>query len=224
MTLHILVEGRSEVAFFEPWAKRLLPGHAIKVHPHQGKGSLPKPTEQPDPRRRGLLCQLPQKLRALGKAPTSSSDSVLVVVDADKEDCVALKKAQVALVDAMEPRPKVLFRIAVEELEAFYLGDLAGLKRAFPEHDAKLARAFTPDSVCGTAEYFGRVIGDGGLNKVHWAEVLGPKLTIAAQRSRSPSFRALVTGLLRFTAGAPKPEPKRAWRHVAKSKKGGVRR
>lgn len=111
-----------------------------------------------------------------------------------------------------------------EELETFYLGDLAALRRVFPDHDAELARAFTPDSVCGTAEYFGRVVGDGGLNKVHWAERMGPKLTISAQRSRSPSFRALVTGLLRFTAEAEKPRRERAWRHVAKPKRGGGRR
>jgi hypothetical protein len=84
---------------------------------------------------------------------------------------------------------RVLVRLAVEEIEAFYLGDLRALERAFPEADMRRARAYVPDSICGTWELFGKIVRDGGGNKVAWAEAMGPRLTTQAERSRSPSFR-----------------------------------
>lgn len=218
MTLHVLVEGASEVAFFERWATRLFPGHVIAVHRHQGKGRLPKPQERVDATRRGLLCQLPQKLRAFAASLDPATDRVLVLVDADRDDCRALRRDLEEVLRSIAAPPTVLFRVAVEELEAFYLGDLAALRRAFPAHDAELARKFRPDSVCGTAEYFGRVIGDGGLNKVSWAEAMGPRLTTSAPRSRSPSFRALVQGLERLMTFSSPSTRRRRRRRRAKPK------
>lgn len=220
MKLHVLVEGPSELAFIEPWTRRLLRGHEVKAYPHQGKGRLPKSGETPDPRNRGLLNQLPSKLRALGKTLDPKTNGVLVLVDADNEPCVELKRQLIEVLHQIEQPPKVLFRIAVEELEAFYLGDLAALGRAYPEHDAAKARRYKPDSICNTAELFGTVIGDGGLNKVAWAEMMGPRVTTRAGRSRSPSFRALVNGLLGFVQVPPKAKRRPIRRTSAKSPQG----
>lgn len=205
MKLHVLVEGTSERGFFEPWAARLLRGHTVKVYPHQGKGNLPTSDKtKNDSRKRGLLDQLPAKLRAFGKSFDSRTDRVVVIVDADNENPDALTARLQRLLAEISPAPKVLFCIAVEELEAFYLGDLKGLKRAYPDHNQALARKYQPDSICGTWEYFGGVIRDGGGNKVDWADAMGPVVTTLAAHSRSPSFRALVTGLGSFiTLGPP---------------------
>ena len=220
MKVHVLVEGPSEAAFVEAWAPRLLRGHELKAYPHQGKGRLPGPGETVAPSRRGLLDQLPSKLRAFGKEFDSDTDRVLVLVDADNESCVDLKKRMLELLAQIERPPKVLFRIAIEELEAFYLGDLAALRNAYPNHDAKKARSYVPDSICSTAELFGEVIDDGGLNKVAWAETMGPKLTVQPKRSRSPSFKKLVAGLRELVSVAPQAKQKAKRRHAAKPKKG----
>ena len=37
----------------------------------------------------------------------------------------------------------------------------------------KQARAYEPDSICGTWERFGKIIDDPGGNKVAWAEAMG---------------------------------------------------
>jgi hypothetical protein len=141
---------------------------------------------------------------------------VLVLVDADNDSCVELRRQLVDVLSAIEQPPRVLFRIAIEELEAFYLGDLNALRRVYPEHDGELARQYVPDSICGTAERFGRVIGDDGMNKVDWAKALGPRLTTSAARSRSPSFRKLVSGLSRLVQVSAKPKSRRRRRHPAK--------
>ena len=89
MRLHIFVEGRSEEAFFKEWLPRFLPtAHTFKILPHQGKGRLSETLNSvPDPKRRGLLDQLPTKLRVYSHHLNSDTDRVIVLVDADDEDC-----------------------------------------------------------------------------------------------------------------------------------------
>jgi hypothetical protein len=59
----------------------MLPGHRILVHPHRGKGHIPKnPDKEPDPRRESLLDQLPAKLRSFGKEMNPDTDRVIVLL------------------------------------------------------------------------------------------------------------------------------------------------
>lgn len=193
MIVHALVEGPSEKAFLEPWAKRLLKGHVLRAHPHQGKGKLRRGPI--DPRLRGLLDQLPAKLAAFGKALDPNEERVLVLVDADKDNVEDIERTLDVLKGNLNPAPVVFFRFAVEELEAFYLADQKALQAAFPNFDRKLARQYVPDSICGTWELFGDVVGDPGGNKVAWARTMAKFVTTRAEESRSPSFRKLCSGL-----------------------------
>lgn len=198
MKLHFFVEGPSEEDFVLAWARRLLQGHAIRVYPHQGKGSLSGSTGSTDRRRRGLLDQLPSKLRAFADADPRH-ERIVVLVDADDDDCVELKQRIASTAGEACPSARVLVRVAVEELEAFYFGDLRALARAFPNADMTRARAFVPDSVVGTWEEFAAVIGGGG-DKRGWAKAMGATMTTHPARSRSPSFRALCGGLQELVA------------------------
>ncbi len=111
MRLHVLVEGPADAAFFRGWLPRFLPGHDAKIIQHRGKGRLPaQPDASPDPRREGLLDQLPAKLRAYGKALNPETDRLLVVLDLDDDPCLELKRRLVSLLDHCDPRPVVLFR------------------------------------------------------------------------------------------------------------------
>ncbi len=209
MRVHVLVEGSSEEALFKIWLERFLPkGHAFKIIKHRGKGRLPGNIERaPDPRRQGLLDQLPAKLRAFGTALDPNTDRVLVLVDLDNDDCRDLKRRLENLAKACDPAPVVLFRIAIEETEAFYLGDRAAIKKAFPHAKLGKLSEYEPDSICGAWELFQDVIGEAGRgeDKVGWARKMGPHLGTAYQGragNRSPSFRALCTGLLKLIGEA----------------------
>ncbi len=214
MNIHVLVEGPSETAFVTRWARRAFPTLSVRVHAHQGKGEIPAdPSRLPDPRRRGLLDQLPAKLRAFG---ASANNAVLVLVDADSQNCTKLKAALVQMAEQIQPLPPVLFRIAVEESEAFYLGDQRAVKSAYPNANLRLLRDYRPDSIVGTAELFGRVIGDGGLNKVAWAAMMGDHLTTDPGKSRSPSFRAFCAAFPRLglpRLGSSDQQPKSRTKH-----------
>jgi hypothetical protein len=220
MIIYALVEGPSEDALFTEWIPRLLKDHTVQIYPHQGKGKLPKNlSKKPDPRLRGLLDQLPAKLAAFEKSSSRDEEAVLIVVDADDEDPEELAAEISAVAKKVAPNVQVVVNVAVEETEAFYLGDLRAIESAYPDADMKTARKYVPDSICGTWELFGQIIGDDGGNKVDWAETMGPRLTTNGAHSRSPSFKALCSALRSLS---PKPAPKkkrRRFRHTARTMK-----
>jgi hypothetical protein len=207
MRLHVLVEGDSEEALLRGWLPRFLPhGHSFVVIRHRGKGKLSRdPLKVPDIRREGLLDQLPAKLRAYGKGLDPATDRVLVLVDADDDPCTDLKRRLLEALASCDPRPAVLFRLAIEETEAFYLGDPAAIRKAFPQAKMQRMKLYAQDSVCGTWELFQRVVDDPVEDKVEWAERMASHLGTDWQgknANRSPSFRQLCQGLLRL-AGEP---------------------
>ena len=226
MTIHILVEGPSESALLERWTPRLLKKHPTKIHPHQGKGKLPNDlTAPPATKGRGLLDQLPAKLRGFANSLNPDADRVVVLVDADNEDVSDLVDAISNAAQQVSPSLQIIVRLAVEETEAFYLGDLRALERAFPNADMKRAQKYKPDMICGTWGLFGKIVGDAGGNKVAWAEAMGPVLTTKAEESRSPSFRRFLTGLVEAVPRRSEPKVRRSYRHPArKSNEPGRRR
>lgn len=209
MIVHVLVEGPSERALIESWAPRAFPGHTFRAHPHEGKGSLPRRGKK-NPTGTGVLDLLPATLEAYAATRATEDDAIVVLVDADDDDCTELVRQLSAMAGRLAPRPqRLVFRIAIEETEAFYLGDLHALRAAFPDADMAKATRYAPDSVVGTAELFGEIVDDGGMNKVSWATEMGPRLTTQPGKSRSPSFRKLHAGIARVVAKAAKPKKRK---------------
>lgn len=85
----------------------------------------------------------------------------------DKVDCVAFKSELVALLDYCDKKPQSLFRIAIEELEAWYLGDLVALKFAYPDIKQDIFDDYIQDSQSGTWEILAEAVYPGGLNALH---------------------------------------------------------
>ncbi|MGL4419876.1 MAG: DUF4276 family protein, partial [Gemmataceae bacterium] len=188
------------------WLPRFLgAAHSFRIIVHQGKGELPKDlTAVPDPKHRGLLDQLPAKLKAYGKTLQSDTDRVVVLIDLDDEDCKQLLMKLNRVVDSCNPKPQVLFRIAIEETEAFFLGDIQAIKKAYPKAKTSKLKNHTFDAICGTWEKLRDVIGETERreDKVEWAELigthLGTKYTGKRGTNKSPSFQKLCEGLKRI--------------------------
>jgi hypothetical protein len=167
----------------------------FRLHPHQGK---------PD-----LLSKLPGRLRGY-RAWIPEDWYIVVLLDADDEDCTNLKAEleriayEVGLVTKSAVLPgtrfQVLNRIAVEELEAWFFGDVGALREVYPRISADLARREryrNPDTIPGGAwEALARLL------EYHNYEVPG-KISIAEQISRhmkpdlnrSHSFQVFIRGL-----------------------------
>jgi len=204
MVLHVLVEGTSDVPTLREILTRrigLTGGSDFVIHPHKGKGSIPaNPLDKPSPREQQLLPLLPSKLRAYGKS--SPEHAVVVVIDADRDDCHALKQSLLSLYQSINPRPaKVLFRIAVEEMESWFIADTNAVMQAYPKAQIANLAAIPPDSIVNAWEQLAGALGLNPLNcsgadKEEWARDISPHLNLDVPLS--PSLNTLISGLERI--------------------------
>ncbi|MCA3006018.1 MAG: DUF4276 family protein [bacterium] len=186
----ILVEEQSAAAALEALLPKLLEGRAtFRIHPFQGK---------PD-----LLGKLEARLR--GYASWLSADAcVVVLVDRDDGDCLGLKRQLNEAAERAGLRLRsgagdrrvsmVINRIAVEELEAWFFGDVGALVAAYPgvpETLDRRAKYRNPDAIAGgTWEALERVLQEaghhgGGLAKVRAARDIAAHMDPGRNRSRS---------------------------------------
>jgi hypothetical protein len=178
------------------------------LHSYKGIGRIPRGlTTKADPVKRILLDQLPKFLRGYGRTP--GIDAVVVVLDVDKRDCDVFLKELKALADACIPAPNTLFRLVIEEMEAWYLGDRAALLQAYPHAKRKVLGGYVQDSACDTWELLAYAVYSGGSDAIkkagwplpgqikhEWAEKIGPLMT--PDQNASPSFGKLRDGLRRL--------------------------
>lgn len=203
MFIEVLTEGVSDV----PVVREVLVRHFglsehddFRIHPHWGRGKLPaSPLSRPDPKHRGLFDQLPAKLRGFGTWMDEQC-LVLVLADVDNDDCVQLLSELNALLLGLPTKPpRVLFRLAIEETESWFLADTNATKTAFPKAKLGLIKNITPDTRVGAWEKLAECLGykpsNGAPKKTHWAEQIAPHLNFDAPFS--PSLGKLISGLER---------------------------
>jgi hypothetical protein len=191
--LEVLVEEPSMEAAISVLLPKILPAIEVSVHPHQGKADL--------------LDKLPAKLRAYSSW-IPETWRIVVLVDRDDQDCEQLKQelevhAAAAGLATRSTAPVntpwvVVNRLAIEELEAWYFGDWAAVRAAFPKVPATIAAKAgyrNPDGIKGgTWEAFERVLQQagyfaGGLRKIDAARAVTPHMV--PERNRSRSFQVL---------------------------------
>ena len=183
--------------------------HTYAFHPYKGIGRLPSGlTGKTDPRKRILLDRLPKILRGYGRSLGSDS-CVVVVVDSDRRDCKVFKNQLNSILQSCNPAPCTLIRIAIEELESWFLGDRKALLGVYPNAKTQIIDTYIQDSICDTWEKLADAIHPGGAAalkkagwpiigqaKCIWAEELAKEMDIEC--NSSPSFRAFRDGLRRM--------------------------
>lgn len=191
MHFEVLVEEISaETALRALLPEILGPMHTFQIRSHRGK---------PD-----LLAKLPDRLKGY-RSWIPDHYRLVILIDEDRENCHLLKDRLESLAADAGFRTRscraadgsfiVLNRIAVEELEAWLLGDPEALRIAFP----KLPRAFhekaryrLPDAVKGgTWEALEALLQQSGyypagLAKIETARRVAEHMD--PDRNRSPSF------------------------------------
>lgn len=216
MHIEILVEDSSGEVLLQLLLPQLLgpqgEPHTWRLHAYKGIGRIPQGlVTKADPAKRILLDQLPKLLHGYGRTP--GIDAVVVVLDTDKRDCAAFLFELKAAADACNPAPDTLFRLAIEEIEAWYLGDRDALLAAYPRAKLDVLGKYVQDSACDTWELLADAVHSGGSAAIkkagwplpgqvkhEWAEKIGPLMDV--ERNSSPSFGKLRDGLRRLVAGA----------------------
>ncbi len=212
MHLEILTEDSSGQHLLEHLVPKLIgpfgEPHTWRLHPYRGIGRIPAHlSPASDPSRRILLDQLPRLLR--GYVRTPGIDAVVVVLDADDRNCATFIAELQAMAASCGASHLTLFRLAIEEVEAWYLGDRFALVRAYPNARLRALAGYVQDSVCGTWEILAEAIHPGGLHAIRqggwplpgqvkheWAERIGPLLY--PENNVSPSFGKLCDGVRRL--------------------------
>lgn len=180
--------------------------HTWRMKAYKGIGRIPPGLSvKADPAKRMLLDQLPRLLRGYGK--TVGIDAVVVVLDTDSRECNAFLKELKSLLAKCQPAPRTLFRLAIEEMEAWYLGDSQSILKAYPRAKREVIARYLQDSVCGTWELLADAVYPGGSAAIkktgwplpgqikhEWAEKITPFMDI--NQNTSPSFMKLRDGLL----------------------------
>lgn len=217
MHFEVLVEDQSGSIVVDHALRAILgengENHTWKMHGYRGLGRIPKDLRtRTDRTNRLLLEQLPRVLRGYGKSLQRESAVVVVVVDLDDRDCMAFKRDLLDVLEGCTPRPRTIVRIAIEEIEAWLLGDGKAVAAAYPGAKKSVLAKYSQDSICGTWELLGDAVVAGGsaqlkkagwpaagAAKCEWAEKISPLLD--PRRNQSPSFQAFRDGVRRLAAG-----------------------
>lgn len=198
----ILVEGASDVpAVRDVLARRfgLVENVNFRIHKHKGRGNLPNDLlGQPDPKQQTLLHLLPAKLR--GWSYFGNDACVVVLIDADDDPCHDLLAQLNAMLARLPKRPpRVLFRLAIEETESWFIADVDAVLAAYPKARTQKLRKIAPDDVVGAWEELAAALGVktvvAGTDKYAWAERISPHLDL--EEPRSPSLRKFIEGIER---------------------------
>lgn len=209
MHLEILVEDQSGKKMLDILLPKLVGNeHTFKVHSYKGLGRIPKNIQKSqDPSTRILLTHLPKILRGYGKTFKNYRDyfsaAVIVVVDLDDKCLKSFKAELLAILKCCNPQPQTRFCFAIEESEAWLLGDLKAIRLAYPQAKEKLLNTYEYDSICGTWEKLADTIYPGGsshlkkqgwqsvgYSKSEWAEKITPHMN--PEDNYSPSFHYFV--------------------------------
>ena len=206
MHFEILVEDLSGKKMLESLVPKIIGDqHSFRIHGYRGLGRIPKNLSSgTDARKRKLLAQLPGLLRGYGRTfsdyPATHSAVVIVVCDLDDRCLKAFRRELLAVLDACDPKPKTRFCIAIEEGEAWLLGDLPAIKAAYPGARSGILNRYQNDSICGTWELLADVVYAGGSRRLKelgwgavgrekssWAEKIAPYMDV--EKNASPSFQ-----------------------------------
>jgi hypothetical protein len=202
MHFEILVEDISGKIALEILVPKIIntEQHTFIIHHYKGIGRIPKNiTSSSDPKKRILLDQLPRLIQGYGKILSYFPAILIIICDLDDRCLSTFRKELLELVNSCDPKPKTQFCIAIEEGEAWYLGDLAAVKAAYPSAKQAVLNLYTNDSICGTWEKLADAVFSGGVQKLSklgwqgigkekatWAEKISPIMDI--DNNQSPSF------------------------------------
>lgn len=205
MHFDILIEDTSGKKALEILVPKILGDeHTFIIKAYKGIGRIPKNLKtSTDPAKRILLAQLPKLLRGYGKTyagyPQEYCAALILVCDLDDKCPVAFKHELNTILHACTPQPETRFCFAIEEGEAWFLGDLAAIRTAYPAAKTSVLSSYRNDSICGTWENLADAIYPGGAVKLssggyqkigalksEWADAIAQRMDV--ESNDSPSF------------------------------------
>lgn len=209
MHFHFLVEDYSSGVLIELLMGKITSGNpdvTYQCKSFKGLGGLTKKNSVKETKTGKLLNDLATYLKGFNKSLQNISAAIVVVLDNDQNDPVEFLAELQGVAESNQITLDHVFCIAVEEVEAWLLGDRNALAAAYPSAKSQVLNSYVQDSICGTWELLADAIYPGGLVKFRkdcptyievgiykseWARRIGEYME--PKNNVSPSFRNFVT-------------------------------
>ena len=171
MYFYFLVEDLSGAALIETLMGKITASYAdvyYSVKSFKGIGHLPKAITAKEAKNAPsvkLMNSLPRYLKGMDKSLQGIPAAIVVVLDNDKRDTDIFRGELQKVAVQCSITVDYVFCIAIEEMEAWLLGDEAAIVAAYPNAKLKPLHDYEQDSICGTWEVLADVVYPGGLGR-----------------------------------------------------------
>lgn len=217
MQIEFLVEDSSGKKLLEEIMKKYIQEMPLfpieySILPYKGIGGFGKGTNAKNVKAQQLLNDLPKRLKAIQAKYWGVQDvSIIVVLDNDTRDTIKFQEDLERLAQRENIFIDHVFCIAVEEMEAWLLGDRNALQAAYANVADRISSKYSSykqDSICGTWECLADMLTKGGIAnfrkknptafdigccKSEWAEKIGRQMNL--RENTSPSFQKFLQEL-----------------------------
>lgn len=211
MRIEFLVEDSSGKKLLEEIMKKYIQEMPLfpieySILSYKGIGGLVKGADGRNVKAQQLLNDLPKRMKAIQAKYWGVPDvSIVIVLDNDTRDTIRFQEDLEKLAKREEIFIDHVFCIAVEEMEAWLLGDPNALRAAYANVADRISSKYSSykqDSICGTWECLADMLTKGGIAKFRkknptafdvgrckseWAEKIGRQMEL--RKNVSPSFQ-----------------------------------
>ncbi len=208
MYFQFLVEDQSSGALIDILMKKITEEYTTVQYDSKsfrGIGGFTRKNTVKETKTGKLLNDLATYLKGFNKSLQGISAAVIIVLDNDDHNCVEFGKELQDVAAKNMITIDHVFCIAVEEVEAWLLGDETAILQAYPQAKTAVIHSYKQDSICGTWETLADAIYPGGYErmkkecptfvekgkcKMEWSTHIGPYMDM--NNNKSPSFNYFI--------------------------------
>lgn len=209
MHFQFLIEDQSSAVLMEILMKKITSGNpniTYDCKSFKGIGGFTKKNTVKETKSGKLLNDLATYLRGFNKSLQYIQAAIIVVLDNDDRDIDAFRSELESVAVHNKITIDHVFCIAVEEVEAWLLGDEKAILAAYPLARMQVLKTYAQDSICGTWEVLADAVYPGGITrfkrdcptyievgkyKSEWAQKIGKHMDLSF--NKSPSFNYFMT-------------------------------
>lgn len=213
MHFQFLIEDQSGGILINHIIQKLLlmyPNNTFDCKSFRGIGGFTKKNTVKETKTGKLLNDLITYMKGFSKSLQGIDAAIIVVLDNDDNNPEKFREMLESTIRERNISIDHTVCLAVEEMEAWLLGDRDALKSAYPGLKVQILNNYVQDSICGTWETLAEAIYPGGMKrlkkdcptfrevgalKAQWADRIGKHLDLNS--NMSPSFQFLILELQR---------------------------